>query len=137
MSQTFVMIKPDAVKRGLVGEVVSRFEKKRFSVVSMRMHCMTLQEAEELYTEHVGKPFYDDLIKFTVSGSVVVMILNRINAIDAARLLIGASGMKGAPGTVRGDFADVGNRNLVHASDSEESFLRESAIFFPQAEHLR
>lgn len=132
MSQTFVMIKPDARERGLVGEVISRFENKRFSIINMRIHCVTLQEAEKFYVNHKGKDFYDQLIKF-ISGPVVVMILDRaIDAVDAARLLIGASGLKGAPGTIRGDFAEVGHRNIVHASDSKEAFLSESAIFFPQ-----
>lgn len=133
MSQTFVMIKPDAVRRGLVGEIISRFEKKNFYIVRMRNHCCTLQDARELYAEHQGKEFYDRLIAFTLSGPVIVMILDRHNAVNAARAVIGAADR---PGTIRGDFADELHLNCVHGSDSRESFLRESAIFFIQATEL-
>jgi len=124
MSQTFVMIKTDARERGLVGEVISRFENRCFQIVNMRLHCMTIPDAKELYIDHKGKHFYDRLIEFTVAP-VILMILSRDDAIVAGRQVVAH---------IRDHFAEAGHRNLVHASDSEEAFLRESAIFFPQAE---
>ena len=125
--QTFVMIKPDAVRRGIVGEIISRFENRQFSIVKMRTHCCSAQDAEELYAEHKGKDFYDSLVDFTVLGPVVVMILERHDAVNVARILIGSANQ---PGTIRADFADVNPYNCVHGSDSYAAFLRESSIFF-------
>jgi len=136
MSQTFVMIKPDAWSRGLVGEIISRFENKGFGFVNMRVHCMTDVDAEELYKEHKGKSFYDRLIQFTAGKPVVVMIVARRDAVKTARRLAGpVDPEEQLPGTIRGDYAcGQLHENLIHTSDSDESFRRESAIFFPQAE---
>ena len=133
--QTFVMIKPDAWKRGLVGEIISRLENKGFGIVNMRVHCMTIQDAEELYEEHRGKDFYNHLIKFTAGTPVVVMIVVREDAVKTARRLAGLTHpLDQLPGTIRGDYAcGLFHENLIHTSDSNESFRRESAIFFPQA----
>jgi nucleoside-diphosphate kinase len=117
------MVKPDAIRRDLVGEVISRFEGKQFGFVHMRLHCLSEEEAEKLYAEHKGKEFYEGLIKFTVSGPVVIMVLSREDAIGEARRLIAR---------VRNELADTGPRNLVHASDSRIAFLHEYAIFFPE-----
>jgi nucleoside-diphosphate kinase len=124
MDQTFVMIKPDAWERGLVGEIISRFEKKGFRFVNMRVHCTTTQDAEELYAEHKGKDFYKRLIEFTAGAPVVVMIWARHNAVEEGRNIVKR---------IREEFSDwPPHRNCVHASDSREAFLREHVIFFPK-----
>ncbi len=131
VERTFVMIKPDAVQRGLVGEIISRFERKGFKIVAMKMIKMTREQAEELYAPHKGKPFFESLIRFATSGPVVVMVIEGDSAIEVVRLMIGATdARKAQPGTIRGDFALDIEKNVIHASDSKESFEREHKIFF-------
>ncbi len=131
VERTFVMIKPDGVRRGLIGEVISRFERKGLKIVALKMLQMTREQAEELYSVHRDKPFFNDLVKFVTSGPVVVMIVEGESAISVVRTLIGPTdGRKAPPGTIRGDFALSIQENIVHASDSPESFEREHKIFF-------
>lgn len=131
IEQTFVMIKPDGVKRGLVGEIISRFERKGFRIRALKLKWLTREEAEKLYEIHKGKPFFKDLVDFVTSGPVVAMILEGDSAIDVVRLMIGPTdGRKAPPGTIRGDYAlDIG-ANIIHASDSREAFEREYRVFF-------
>ena len=137
MERTFVMIKPDAVRRGLIGEILRRFEKKGLRIVAMKLVRMTRREAEELYSPHKEKPFFESLVKFATSGPVVVMVLEGDSVISVVRNLIGATdARKAAPGTIRGDFANDIEKNVVHASDSPESFEREHRIFFKDDEFV-
>ncbi len=137
VERTFVMIKPDAVQRGLVGEIISRFERKGFKIVAMKMIKMTREQAEELYAPHKGKPFFESLIRFATSGPVVVMVIEGDSAIEVVRLMIGATdARKAQPGTIRGDFALDIEKNVIHASDSKESFEREHKIFFSKEDFV-
>lgn len=115
IQRTFVMIKPDAVERKLVGEIISRFERKGFKIVAMKLIRMSKQQAQELYKPHENKPFFKDLVEFATRGPVVVMVLEGDSAIDVVRLLIGSTdGRKAAPGTIRGDYAlDIQDRKSV------------------------
>lgn len=131
MDRTFVMIKPDAVARGLVGEIISRLEHKGLKVAEMKMMTLTRELAEENYAEHRDKPFYGDLVDYVMRGPVVVMILEGEQAVPVARALIGATHpAEAAPGTIRGDFGIVIGENIVHGSDSHQSAEREIGIFF-------
>ncbi len=131
VERTLVLVKPDGVERGLVGEVISRFEKKGFKIVALKMLKMTREIAEEFYSVHREKPFFNDLVEFITSGPIVAIMLEGDNAIEVVRLMIGATdGRKAAPGTIRGDFALSIQNNIVHASDSPESFEREYKIVF-------
>jgi len=133
--RTFVLIKPDGVRRGLVGEIISRFEKKGFKILALKILRMTREQAEELYSPHRGKPFFNSLVDFAVSGPVVAMVLEGSQAIEVVRLMIGPTdARKAPPGSIRGDFGLDIQENIVHASDSEESFLREYRIFFREEE---
>jgi len=137
LERTFVMIKPDAVKRGLIGEIIRRFERKGLAIKAMKMLKMKRDQAEELYSPHKDKPFFKDLIEFATSGPVVVMVIEGDSAIDVVRLMIGATdARKAAPGTIRGDLANDIQENVVHASDSKESYEREHKIFFNDREIL-
>ena len=133
MSQrTFLMVKPDGVRRGLVGEVVSRMERKTFSIVAMRMLTIDKELANRHYAEHVGKPFFDDLVSFITSGPAVAMCIEGEEAVSTVRTLMGVTDpKKAAPGTLRGDFGLAITENLVHGSDSPESARRELDLFFP------
>ncbi len=133
----FVMIKPDGVARGLVGEVISRIEKKGLKIVAMKMIKMSKEQAEKLYEVHKGKPFYEGLIKYVTSGPVVVMVVKGPQAVKVVRNLIGSTNpIEAAFGTIRGDFGlDIG-RNIVHASDSPENSLKERSIFFKEDEYI-
>jgi nucleoside-diphosphate kinase len=131
MDRTFVMIKPDAVARGLVGEIISRIEHKGLKVAQMKMMTLTRELAEENYAEHRDKPFYGDLVDYVMQGPVVVMVLEGEQAVPVARTLIGATHpAEAAPGTIRGDFGLLITENIVHGSDSTESAEREIGIFF-------
>jgi len=135
MQRTFIAIKPDAVQRGLIGEVIQRFEKKGFKIIGIKILQLDRQTAEKHYEEHVGKPFFEGLVNFITSGPVVAMVLEGVNAIDAARKLMGATNPTNAdPGTIRADFAQTMERNVVHGSDSPESAEREISIFFSESE---
>ncbi|MGC9671466.1 nucleoside-diphosphate kinase [Planosporangium sp. 12N6] len=131
--RTLVLVKPDAVRRGLVGEVISRFERKGLTVEEMRLRTMDPELADAHYAEHVDKPFYPPLKDFMTSGPLVAMILSGDQAIDVVRVLTGATdGRKAAPGTIRGDLSLSNRENLVHASDSPESAKREIELWFPE-----
>jgi len=132
---TFIMIKPDAVRRGLIGEIISRFERKGFRIRALKMKWLTREEAEKLYEEHKGKPFFEELIKFITSGPVVAMIIEGDNAVEVARIMIGPTdGRKAPPGTIRGDYSLSKCENVVHASDSKEKVWKEASIFFSKDE---
>lgn len=137
MERTFVMVKPDGVQRGLVGEIISRLEKKGLKIVAMKMLRIPKEAAEKHYEEHKTKPFFSSLISYITSGPVVAMVVEGRNAIKVVRKLVGATNPSDAePGTIRGDFGlDVG-RNVVHASDSLRSAEREIGIFFKPDEIL-
>lgn len=129
--QTLVLIKPDGVARGLVGEIVSRLEAKGLTIEEMRMRTMDSELADAHYAEHVGKPFYPPLKQFMTSGRLVAMIVSGDESIPVVRALAGATdGRKAAPGTIRGDLSLSNRENLIHASDSEESAKREIALWF-------
>jgi nucleoside-diphosphate kinase len=130
--RSFVLIKPDAVRRGLAGTILSRFESKGLTIVVMELRQMTGELADQLYAEHVERSFYPPLRLFVTSGPSVAMVVEGDEAIDVVRTLNGATdGRKALPGTIRGDFALSNRENLVHGSDSLESAKREIAIFFP------
>ncbi|MDI6632555.1 MAG: nucleoside-diphosphate kinase [Bacillota bacterium] len=135
MERTFVMVKPDAVQRGLVGEIIARFEKRGYKLAALKMFVMPREMAETHYGEHKGKPFFEGLVDFITSGPVVAMVWEGKNVIAAAREMMGATDpQKALPGTIRGTFGiDVG-RNVVHGSDSPASAAREIALFFNEAE---
>lgn len=129
--RTFVMIKPDAMARGLVGEIISRFEKKGLKMVAAKLLKMDENMASKHYSEHIGKPFYESLVRFITSGPVLAMVWEGENAIKAVRKIVGKTDPHEAgPGTIRGDMAAITRMNLVHASDSPESAIREISLFF-------
>ena len=135
VQRTFVAIKPDGVQRGLVGDVVSRFEKKGLKIVGMKFMQVTRELAENHYGEHKGKPFFDGLVSFITSGPILAMCLEGKDAIAISRNVIGATNpATAAPGTIRGDLALEIGRNIVHGSDGPESAKREIGIFFSDKE---
>ena len=133
MSQrTLVLLKPDAVRRGLVGELVSRFERRGLSIVALEQRRIDAALADAHYAEHVARDFYPPLRDFVTSGPLVALVLEGDEAIEVVRALNGATdGRKAAPGTIRGDLSLSNRENLVHGSDSPESAEREIAIWFP------
>jgi len=135
MEQTYIMIKPDGVQRGLIGEVVSRIENRGLKVAAMRMNVMSEESAKEHYKEHVERPFFGSLIEYVTSGPSVSMVIKGKNAVVIMRAVNGATNpVEALPGTIRGDFAVETGRNVVHASDSPESAQREIAIHFKESE---
>jgi nucleoside-diphosphate kinase len=125
------MVKPDGVERGLVGEVISRFEKKGFTLERMRMLTPTSEIATEHYAEHVDKPFFGELLEFITRGPVVAMEWSGEEAVASARNIMGATNpANAAPGSIRGDLASLLTENIVHGSDSVESAQRELSIWF-------
>jgi nucleoside-diphosphate kinase len=133
MSQenTFIMVKPDGVQRGLIGEIISRFERKGLSLERIRKLEITEDLARRHYAEHVDKPFFPELLEFITSGAVVAMEWSGESAVSVSRTIMGATDPKqAAPGTIRGDLGLVVTHNLVHGSDSVESAQRELEIFF-------
>lgn len=133
--QTLVLIKPDGVKRNLIGEIISRIETKGYSVVAIKKFTPTRELLAEHYAEHEGKPFYEPLVEFMMSGDVVALCVEGNRVIEGIRSLAGATDPTlAAPGTIRGDLGrDWGSKvqqNLVHGSDSEESASREIALWF-------
>ncbi len=135
MQRTFIAIKPDAVQRGLIGEIIQRFEKKGFKIVGIKILELNRKTAEKHYEEHVNKPFFENLVSFITSGPVVAITLEGINAVEAARKLIGATNPANAdPGTIRADLAHTMERNVIHGSDSLKNAEREIAIFFDESE---
>lgn len=133
MSQrTLVLLKPDAVRRGLVGEILGRLEAKGLSLVAMELRTIDGAQADAHYAEHVERDFYPPLRTFVTSGPMVALVVEGDEAIEVVRALNGATdGRKAAPGTIRGDFSLSNRENLVHGSDSPESAEREIALWFP------
>ena len=133
MSQrTLLLLKPDAVRRGLVGNILSRFEAKGLSVVAMDLRTIDAAKADEHYAEHVEKDFYPPLRVFVTSGPLVACVLEGDEAVEVVRMINGATdGRKALPGTIRGDLSLSNRENLVHGSDSPESAEREIALWFP------
>ena len=135
--RTFAMVKPDGVKRGLVGEVVGRLERKGFQIVGMKLMNIPRETAERHYGEHKGKPFFEGLVSFITSGSVVAMVVEGENAILEWRKMMGTTNPKdAAPGTIRGDFATIIDENVAHGSDAPATAEREIGIFFDSSELL-
>ena len=135
MERTLILVKPDGVRRGLVGEVISRIESKGYQITDLKLMNPTRALLEEHYAEHKGKPFFDPLVEFMLSGPIVAMVAEGQRVIEGFRSLAGVTDPTvAAPGTIRGDLArDQGTKvvqNLVHGSDSSESANREIAIFF-------
>lgn len=129
--QTLLIVKPDGVERKLVGEIISRFEKKGFIIVKLKMFTFTKSMAEEFYSVHKSKPFFEELVSFITSGRVVAAVIEGNNAINTTRLMIGSTkSFEAAPGTIRGDFGLGVSDNIIHASDSKESFDKEVAVVF-------
>src|ERR1700688_3912320 len=122
IQRTFIAVKPDGIQRGLVGEVIKRFEQRGLKIIGLKFLQMTRQLAEKHYAEHKGKPFFEGLVSFIISGPIVAMAWEGENAIQLARNTLGATNPdNAAPGTIRGDLAIDLGRNIVHASDSPES----------------
>ena len=130
--RTLVLIKPDGVQRGLVGEVLSRIERKGFAVIALEMRTLERAVAEEHYGEHHDKPFFADLVDFITGGPLVAAVIEGPEAITSWRSMMGATNPAvAAPGTIRGDLATETQMNVTHGSDSPESAAREIALFFP------
>ena len=135
MERTLILAKPDAVQRGLVGEIVARFERRGLQIVGMKLMHVSTSLAREHYKEHVGKPFFKGLVDYITSTPVVAMVVEGPNAIEVCRTTIGATNPVAAtPGSIRGDLGIEVGRNLVHGSDSPKSAKREIKLFFKSAE---
>lgn len=133
--RTLIIVKPDAVKRGLVGRILSRFEEREIAVKGLKMINVSKADAEKLYEVHKGKPFYNDLMAYITSSKVVVCVLEANEIVKIVRKMIGGTNPSDAePGTIRGDFGLEINKNIIHASDSPESANREIPIFFKENE---
>jgi nucleoside-diphosphate kinase len=137
MQRTLIIVKPDAVQRGLTGTVISRLEARGLKLLALKLIVIDETLAKRHYAEHEGKPFFDGLVSYITSSPVVVGVVEGPDAIEAVRATVGATNpVKAAPGTIRGDFALQIGRNLVHASDGPASAEREIGIFFHDAELL-
>ena len=135
MQTTLIIVKPDGVQRGLMGEIISRFENKGMTIIGAKMITITREMADKHYAAHVSKPFYPSLVKFMTSSPVLVLAIRGKSAIAAARLMMGpTAGYEAAPGTIRGDFGSSKSFNLIHGSDSEEAAKTELGIFFKPEE---
>jgi nucleoside-diphosphate kinase len=135
MERTLIILKPDAVQRGLCGQIIDRFEKKGLQILGIKLMKISPALAEKHYSPHKGKPFYEGLVKFMTSSPVIVLALAGKDAIAISRKMMGATfGSKAEPGTIRGDFGVSNSFNLVHGSDSVESAQRELALFFTPEE---
>ena len=129
--RTFVLLKPDALQRGLIGEVVTRFERRGLKVTAMKLVRVSRSLGETYYAEHKGKPFFEPLMKYIAAGPVVAMVLEGDGAVAAVRKMMGKTNSAEAePGTIRGDLALTVGRNVIHGSDSGESAKREISLFF-------
>ncbi|MFH1127098.1 MAG: nucleoside-diphosphate kinase [archaeon] len=131
MERTLILLKPDAVQRGIIGDILSRFEHKGLKIAGLRMLWISHALAEKHYKEHAGKPFYGSLLDFIKSGPVVALVLEGDDAIATIRKMVGATNpLDAAPGTIRHDFGMHTGRNLIHASDSKKSSEKEISLFF-------
>ena len=137
MERSLIILKPDAVQRGLIGEIITRFERKGIQVAGMKFMKIPQQLAETHYEPHKGKPFYSGLVKFMTSSPVLVIALQGKDVINISRKMMGATfGSKAEPGTIRGDYGVSNSFNLIHGSDSPESAARELKLFFKPEELL-
>jgi len=135
MERTLSIVKPDGVKKNLIGEVIKRFEQQRLRIAAIRMLRMSIDDAKGFYIIHKERPFYDSLTSFMSEGPVVVMVVEGENVINKVRQIMGATNPKdAAPGTIRADFASDIEHNIVHGSDSKESAAYEIPYFFPALE---
>ncbi len=133
--RTLLLIKPDAIQRGFVGEIIARFERKGFRLVGMKMLQMSKELAKEHYSHLVSKPFYPDLEKFVTTHPLVAVVIEGKEAVEVTRLIVGPTNASKAPGgTIRGDFSNSTSRNVIHASDSKETAEKEVHRFFKPAE---
>jgi nucleoside-diphosphate kinase len=131
MEKTFLMVKPDGVQRGLIGEIVKRFEQKGFQLIGSKLMVVSREQAETHYAEHNGKPFYGELVDFITSGPVFAMVWQGDQVIALSRIMMGKTNtMDAVPGTIRGDYAVHTGMNIIHGSDSPESAEREISNFF-------
>ncbi|AIC17206.1 nucleoside-diphosphate kinase [Nitrososphaera viennensis] len=131
VEQTLIVVKPDGFRRSLTGKVLARFEEKGFVIKNLKYYNFTKEKAQEFYSVHKDKPFFGDLVSFISSGPVVACILEGNNAVATTRIMIGATkSFEAAPGTIRGDFGLGFTDNIIHASDSPESFIKESRVIF-------
>lgn len=135
MERTLVLVKPDGVQRGLIGEIIRRFEGRGLKLIGLKFILMSEELAKKHYAIHLGKPFYDSLVSYITSGPVVAMVWEGLNAISATRSTMGATNpVEATPGTIRGDFGMEIGRNLVHGSDSPENGINETNLFFTESE---
>ncbi|HJS81802.1 MAG TPA: nucleoside-diphosphate kinase [Nitrososphaera sp.] len=131
VEQTLIVVKPDGFKRQLAGKILARFEEKGFQIKQLKTYNFTKEKAQDFYSVHKEKPFFGELVSFISSGTVVACILEGNNAVNTVRLMIGATkSFEAAPGTIRGDFGLGFTDNIIHASDSAESFNKESRVIF-------
>jgi nucleoside-diphosphate kinase len=131
--RTLILVKPDAVRRNLIGDVISRIERKGLKVVAMDLRTIERETAEAHYAEHAEKPFFGSVVDFITSGPAVALVVEGERAVEAFRALAGATDpVKALPGTIRGDYAMEVGENIVHGSDSPEAAAREIKIFFPE-----
>ena len=131
VEQTLIVVKPDGFKRHLTGKILARFEEKGFEIKNLKSYNFTNEKAREFYSVHKDKPFFGELVSFISSGMVVACILEGNNAVNAVRLMTGATkSFEAVPGTIRGDFGLGLTDNIIHASDSAESFIKESRVIF-------
>ncbi|HEX6290848.1 MAG TPA: nucleoside-diphosphate kinase [Herpetosiphonaceae bacterium] len=138
MERSLVILKPDAVQRGLVGPILTRLEQRGLKIIGMKLMRIDEQLARTHYAEHEGKGFFNDLVSYITSGPVVVLVIAGENVIEMVRSIVGATNpVKSAPGTIRGDFAVSIGRNLIHASDKPESGEREVKNFFQESDLLQ
>jgi nucleoside-diphosphate kinase len=130
--RTLILVKPDAVRRGLIGEVVGRLERKGLTILGMQLRTLDRETATKHYAEHDGKPFFGELVEFITGGPLVAIVAEGHRAVEAVRTLMGVTDpVASTPGSIRGDYALEIGQNLVHGSDSAESAAREVALFFP------
>ncbi|MED0657597.1 nucleoside-diphosphate kinase [Anoxybacillus ayderensis] len=135
MERTFLMVKPDGVQRGVIGDIVARFERKGFQLVGAKLMQVSRELAEQHYAEHKERPFFGELVEFITSGPVFAMVWEGENVIATARQMMGKTNPQEAlPGTIRGDFGLTVGKNIIHGSDSKESAAREIQLFFKEEE---
>jgi len=138
IERTLILAKADAVVRGLVGDIIARFEKRGYALVAMKLLRCEEARARQHYAEHEGKPFFDGLVAYLTSAPIVAMVIEGNDVIEGSRVTIGATNpTKAEPGSIRGDYAQSIGRNLVHGSDSVDSAAREIAIWFSDAELVK
>jgi nucleoside-diphosphate kinase len=135
MEQTFIMLKPSTITRGLIGNILTRFENKGLKITAMKLTKMTQQQADKIYAVHREKPFFKELVQYVKSAPIVVLVVEGEEAVKVIRNMVGSTNAKEAePGTIRGDLANSNQKNAVHASDSIENAQREMNIFFTAEE---